>query len=143
MDRTEPSYEALTKIMDDLKAKQAQNKKDFVQASKERFTKIVNTKVKTTFIGALSEFEKGFGFLWGLKPENGYTDDQLAIKEALLVIGMDEAYFKQIWDVARNGVLNNGNNQMKALQKEADLYEMTWLRHRLTLPVINPGKEGK
>ena len=52
-------------------------------------------------IGALSEFEKSFGYLWGYhKPEDVELSDK-------------EEKFLDIWEETRNKILNNGNNQLR------------------------------
>lgn len=64
-------------------------------------TKAILTKrFQTTMIGALFEFEKAFGYLWGQdKDEKDLTDKELD--------------FLDRWDVVRNQILNNGNNQLR------------------------------
>jgi hypothetical protein len=63
--------------------------------------KIILTKrFQTTMIGALFEFEKAFGYLWGhTKEEKDLTDNELD--------------FLDKWDDVRNQILNNGNNQLR------------------------------
>lgn len=64
-------------------------------------SKIILTKrFQTTMIGALFEFEKTFGYLWGQdKDEKDLTDKELD--------------FLDRWDMVRNQILNNGNNQLR------------------------------
>jgi len=64
-------------------------------------TKAILTKrFQTTMIGALFEFEKTFGYLWGHdKDEKDLTDKELD--------------FLDRWDMVRNQILNNGNNQLR------------------------------
>jgi hypothetical protein len=51
-------------------------------------------------IGALFEFEKAFGYLWGQdKNEENLTTNELD--------------FLDRWDAVRNQILNNGNNQLR------------------------------
>jgi hypothetical protein len=61
---------------------------------------ILTKRFQTTMIGALFEFEKAFGYLWGQDKE----DDELTDKE------LD---FLDRWDNVRNQILNNGNNQLR------------------------------
>lgn len=62
---------------------------------------ILTKRFQTTMIGALFEFEKTFGHLWGqFKP-----DDQ--------PLSAQEEYFQEKWDQVRNQILNNGNNQLR------------------------------
>lgn len=61
---------------------------------------ILTKRFQTTMIGALFEFEKNFGYLWGHdKDEKDLTDKELD--------------FLDRWDVVRNQILNNGNNQLR------------------------------
>lgn len=62
---------------------------------------ILTKRFQTTMIGALFEFEKVFGHLWGQHKddENDLTDKELE--------SLDK------WDSVRNQILNNGNNQLR------------------------------
>lgn len=61
---------------------------------------ILTKRFQTTMIGALFEFEKTFGYLWGQdKDENDLTEKELD--------------FLDRWDTVRNQILNNGNNQLR------------------------------
>lgn len=61
---------------------------------------ILTKRFQTTMIGALFEFEKNFGYLWGHnKNEDELTDMELD--------------FLDRWDMVRNQILNNGNNQLR------------------------------
>ena len=67
---------------------------------------ILRKRFQTTMIGALHEFEKSFGYLWGAhKPE----DEELTNKEE---------QFLDIWEETRNRVLNKGNNQLRKAVSE-------------------------
>lgn len=62
---------------------------------------LLKKRFQTTMIGALFEFEKYFGHLWG---QNKYEDELLT---------QSEEQYRQIWDDVRNRILNNGNNQLR------------------------------
>lgn len=62
---------------------------------------ILTKRFQTTMIGALSEFEKSFGYLWGIHKDE---DSPLTDKEEK---------FLDIWEETRNRILNNGNNQLR------------------------------
>lgn len=62
---------------------------------------ILRKRFQTTMIGALSEFEKSFGYLWG---HHKSEDVDLSDKEEK---------FLDIWEETRNKILNNGNNQLR------------------------------
>lgn len=66
----------------------------------ENIKKILTKRFQTTMIGALFEFEKTFGYLWGHdKDEKDLTDKELD--------------FLDRWDMVRNQILNNGNSQLR------------------------------
>lgn len=108
------------------KLKEARQK-DYLEKSRQRLERIMCTKVRTTFIGALSIFERYFGFLWGVG-ESSLTSEQSKMKE--------------LYDQARHEILNNGNNQMRALQNELNNQTVSWNRFHLDLPV-KPLKQGE
>jgi hypothetical protein len=61
---------------------------------------LLTKRFQTTMIGALHEFEKAFGYLWGHdKDEQDLTDKELD--------------FLDRWENVRNLILNNGNNQLR------------------------------
>lgn len=62
---------------------------------------LLTKRFQTTMIGALFEFEKHFGHLWG---QNKYEDE---------LLNENEEKYRQIWDDVRNKILNNGNNQLR------------------------------
>lgn len=69
---------------------------------------ILTKRFQTTMIGALFEFEKAFGYLWGqFKPDN----EQLTAQEE---------HFQEKWDEVRNQILNNGNSQLRKALSDLD-----------------------
>jgi hypothetical protein len=92
----------------------------FAEESRKRLDKIISTKLTTTFIGALASFEKSFGFLWGFgKKDHERTEEE------------KELY--TIWESIRTEVLNNGNNQLRALRNELQNHNILWNRHTLVI----------
>lgn len=65
------------------------------------YSEILKKRFQTTMIGALYEFEKSFGYLWGYDKDE---DEELTDKEEK---------FLDIWEDTRNRILNNGNNQLR------------------------------
>lgn len=61
---------------------------------------ILNKRFQTTMIGALYQFEQHFGHLWGID----LADDQITSKH--------NEYLDK-WELVRNNILNNGNNQFR------------------------------
>lgn len=116
---------ALKKRVQDAKAKSREVSQT---NSKKKLLRAIETKFKTSFIGALNQFEKKFGFLWGHgKPDSELTSSELE--------------FKELWNEARAEVLNNGNNQLRASQEEIAEYTMEKNKHEINLPV-KPRSEG-
>lgn len=96
------------------------SKANFAEESRKRLDKILSTKMQTTFIGALSTFEKAFGFLWGQgKRAEERTEE--------------EQQFHEVWQNVRTDVLNNGNNQLRALRNELQNHSITWNRHNIVI----------
>ncbi len=114
------------------------NKKEpspkYLADSKKRFTDILERKMKTTFIGALSEFQRKFGFLWD-DDEYQYNEDANRIIAALENAGVDVGEFRELWSETRERILNNGNNQLRALFKELETYTLHWNRYKLDILV--------
>ena len=71
---------------------------------------IITKRIQTTMIGALYEFEKTFGYLWGCHKDE---DEELTDKEE---------QFLDLWEDTRNKVLNNGNNQLRKCVSELEKY---------------------
>jgi hypothetical protein len=68
---------------------------------------ILTKRFQTTMIGSLFEFEKEFGYLWGLdKEEEDLTETQQK--------------FRDKWEDTRNQILNNGNNQLRKCLSDLD-----------------------
>lgn len=94
----------------------------FKQDSRKKLTSIIEKKIRTAFIGALSQFEQRFGHLWGHRlPDDECTGEQLAMRV--------------VWDETRTNILNNGNTQLRAAQSELLQYEVAWQRFQLKLQV--------
>lgn len=68
---------------------------------------IISKRLQTTMIGSLHEFEKNFGYLWGLDK----NDNELTL---------EEQKFRLKWETTRNNILNNGNNQLRKCLSDLD-----------------------
>ncbi len=94
------------------------------ESSKKQLLKIIETKLKTSFIAPLSYFEEQFGYLWGHgKKESDLTPEELN--------------FRAFWNAIRTNVLNNGNNQIRAIHNELVQYTVTWNRYNLPIKLGN------
>lgn len=77
-------------------------------APPRRLLRSCERRLSTAFVGALSRFETWFGRLWG---HGRHRED----------LSPEELVWREAWEACRNDVLNNGNNQVRALQ--ADVLE--------------------
>jgi hypothetical protein len=92
-------------------------KKSRMEASNKRLGRILKKKLTTSFIGAIANIEKFFGHVWGHgKPASECTQEQLDMRE--------------MWDKLRTSILNNGNNQLRAVESELEQYDIVWNMHR-------------
>ena len=120
MDEKEKEGSPLQKFLTLKQKSKEASEARYVEESRKRLDKIISQKLQTTFIGALSSFEKSFGFLWGLnKKPSEMTDEE------------KELY--AIWQNVRTDVLNNGNNQLRALRNELQNHSVSWNRHTILI----------
>lgn len=103
--------------------KEARQQK-YTEICRKRLSDIAEKKIKTTFIGAIAAFEKEFGELWGIDLKDEDRDD-------------DQKYWYEKWQLARTEILNNGNNQSRALLNEIANHVISWNRYTTTFKVIN------
>jgi succinate dehydrogenase/fumarate reductase flavoprotein subunit len=96
----------------------------YLEDSKKRLNNICEKKIKTAFIGAIAAFEEYFGKLWGINKE---------LKE----LSKDEQKYNKLWEQVRIKILNNGNNQLRALKNELEQYTIKWNRYNLTTVFFN------
>ena len=102
------------------KASYEQARKDRYKVdSKNRLSKIVKKKIKTTMIGALASVEKHFAFLWG------EDDDRTADQQAMY----------DIFQELRSDILDKGNAQARNVDAELNQYEVEWLRYQREIPM--------
>lgn len=67
--------------------------------NKEELMRNIETRLKTTMIGGIAQFEKYFGYLW----END---------------SMHREKYEDLWEEARNNILNNGNHQIRLAMRD-------------------------
>tara|TARA_R110000824_G_scaffold388762_1_gene584460 strand:+ start:6035 stop:6430 length:396 start_codon:yes stop_codon:yes gene_type:complete len=97
----------------------------YKEKSKKRLANIISTKIKTSFIGAISCCEEHFGFLWGHgKPEEELDENEIAMRE--------------IWENVRAQILDNGNTQLRASLNEVGNYSISWDRYHMELKIKDP-----
>ena len=103
------------------KQKKIQDSK-YKDKSKKRLSNIVSTKMKTSFIGAISACESSFGFLWG----HGVSEEELTEEQRAM---------REIWEEARAQILDNGNSQLRASMNEISNYDIHWNRYHLDFKI--------
>ena len=86
--------------------------------SKKRLSNIFTTKMKTCFIGAISSCENNLGFLWG----HGKDEEELTEQERKM---------REIWEIVRAEILDNGNSQLRASINEINNYTVNWNRYQI------------
>ncbi len=120
----------MTRAVQTRKAEAEEASKRYDESSKKRLFGILQKKIQTSFIGALSQFEQFFGELWG----NRKDDSELT---------PEEREWRELWLQVRTNILNGGNNQIRAVQSELNQYDITWNGYRMKLPVkpAGPSKE--
>lgn len=127
MDKSEApvlSHGQMKALSERMKAAREQR---YLDQSRKRLDKIVTTKMRTAFIGALAAFEDEFGFLWGQdSPEEELTKEQAEMRE--------------LWIRARTNVLNNGNTQLRAVRNEIANQTVKWNRHHIDF-VVKPQED--
>ena len=98
-----------------------------VQDSRDHLKKIARKKFRTCFIFALVEFENTFGLnLWGHNlPEDELTPEQKANRIR--------------WEQVRKNILDKGNTQSRALEKEIDLYRVEFEGYHINFGGMNHG----
>lgn len=100
--------------------KELREQEVYRKASKEKLTKVIETKMKTVMVGAISKVEEKFGYLWSHGSDKDLDEDELI--------------FKELFDELRSAIFDNGNNQIRNLKVELDNYKVEW-GNRYSLPV--------
>lgn len=93
---------------------EARKKAKYKIDSKERLKKIATKKIQTTMIGALDSIEKHLSFLWEENSE-----------------------LRETYEIVRQEILDRGNDQIRNLMSELDMYDIEWLRYNLQIKVNN------
>jgi hypothetical protein len=82
-------------------------------------------------IGSLHQFEKSFGHMWGIDKE----------KESDLT--NEEIHFLDKWEMTRNNILNNGNNQFRQTMRELSGLLSGSTKHSYNLKTNRKGKTNE
>lgn len=109
--------DGLSRLVKHRKERRAESRNRYSEQSRERLKKSIETKIRTTMIGALALIEEKFGFLWGQdKSEDELTDHELDMED--------------LKEELRTEILNQGNAQLRAAQAEIDQYDVRWNRYQ-------------
>lgn len=109
------------RMRNEVETQKTQKEEQYKEISKTRLTNILTRKQRTTFIGAICAIEEEFGYLWGHNSTSPLTESQKKMQ------------FK--WQRLRNKIMNNGNNQLRAVENEINQYDITWNRYSTNLLV--------
>lgn len=122
-------HEQMSAAVAHRRAVTEQGKKKFALDSKRRLAENLHKKFQTAFVCPLAQIEEKFGVLWRHKkdPEK---------------MTLDERHWWEKYQAIRNVILNNGNNQIRAMEAELQTYTVRWDRHQANLSV-QPQTEKK
>lgn len=103
---------------------------ELAEASKERrkedarahLSGVAAKKITTTLIASLAKFEEHFGSLWGHGLQ-AWECTPAQLEERI------------VWATCREEILDRGNAQMRALDKEIALFDVLYVGHRNTFTV--------
>ena len=93
-------------------------------AAKKRLSERLVKNMETIMIGALEEFEKGFGYLWGHDKDGEFSEQEQA--------------FYDLWQEVRTEILDRAN--LKILQSEKEIEKYNISVKKIELPVKGPRK---
>ena len=110
-------YDNVEKLREIVREK---NRKKYEEESLRRLSSIIAKKLQTTFIGAISAIEEGLGYIWGHNKPSGQLDET-------------QRMLAEIWAKVRTDILNNGNNQLRAIKHELDTYTVFWNRYKIEI----------
>ncbi len=121
MENNDRLRDKFSRISEVRKKEEVYKQEKFAERSKEKLISVIDKKFKTTFIGALSCIESEIGFLWGHGKElNELTEN--------------EKKWAVVWERIRTNILNNGNNQARAVTNELQQYAINWQGYYTKLP---------
>lgn len=118
------NYDYASSVKRSLEMKRAREER-LKLVSKERLEKIAKKKIQTTMIGALSDFEKFFGFLLG-------PEDSEPTKE--------QKKFRGLFEELRSSILDRGNIQIRNMETEISHYDIVWKKNSIVLPFKGENK---
>lgn len=73
--------------------------------------------IRTAFIGAISQFEQSFGYLWGHGKKPEYLTE-------------NEKKFQKLWLQTRENILDSGNRQSRIINKEFEKFVVEYVGYQ-------------
>lgn len=126
----EPLYDRMRRVNDLRKDDVKHRQHRLAEKSKTKLIQIIEKKFQTTFIGALSAIEEYFGQLWG-------HDKSTSAR----TVSEREWYDK--FQELRAKILDNGNNQARAVVNELQQYLINWQGYNMNLSVRKEQDDGR
>jgi len=96
-------------------------KEDNLKRSRDNLKRLVEKRIRTTMIGALACVEEKFGQFW--KTEN---NEKMTAEQASLY---------QLFQEIRSVILDNGNNQIRLLDKDIDNFNVEAKKYHIQFKV--------
>jgi hypothetical protein len=88
------------------------------EKSKQLLKAVIDKKLKTSFIFAIAQLEEKFGHLWDPQQENSEVEGS--------------EYYADLFQQFRKAVLDNGNNQIRNMEKDLDeSFEVAFKKHTI------------
>lgn len=92
-----------------------------VKRSRESLKKLVAKRIQTTMIGALAAIEEKFKDFWTPKDGDKMTEEQQSLYN--------------IFQEIRSSILDNGNNQIRLLEKDIEQFDVEARQYTIQLKV--------
>ena len=103
-------------------------KEKHYQESKNQLINVVEKRIKTTMIGAIATIEESLSCFW--KTEEGSMNEEQ----------------KQIYNIfqdMRSKILDNGNNQIRLLEKDVDNFNIEAKKYHISFQIKPRNTSGK
>lgn len=104
-------------LQEAVKQRKQQAEDKHEEISLQKFLNVLRRKMTTTIIGSISALEEEFGDLWAENADSSNKETQKNL----------EKRFKR----ARQKILDNGNNQLRAIENELKQYTIVWNGYEL------------
>jgi len=102
------------------KEKSEAKEKEICENSKKQLVDMLEKRLKTTFIGAISSFENAFGYMWGHNKKNTDRNEH-------------EKDMYNLWMQTRNEILNKSNVQSRAIIEDLRNYTVKFNMYKIVM----------